>query len=1037
MTPAALWHGFVSRPCQFMIQGTLAAMCAAFGSTMAAAAFLSNAGSSALPVYYILFAALSIPVSILFSGVIDRWPRRTLMAALFLTYMVGAIAASALSNGAAVGSYVLYVFVSVCELMIYSVYYIMFADYFTVIEGKRYGGPMTIALGGGAVIGALIIPVVTRAVGADGAFLALLPLVGVTLVHLIWLTRREQPLDEPESGAEEGILESLKSLPLLSRRHPIVLLMAAAVFANIVGQCVMEFEAFSIYAATFPDETELAAFLGKMTAVVDVVGIAIVFITTPLIPRLGVVKMNMVPPLINFVSFLAISLSSGLASGILAHINYYPLEHSLNVPVFALIYNALPHRFVGRVRVINDGVIYPLALAASGGALLLLESRLGLGWIAVLGAVVALGYAVAQWSTGRHYARGLLAMLRGGSVELDQVSEGFKVPEEYVQDIREMLKSDDPDTVILGIELAERCNVPFPVARLERILPLVPRRTAHSALHSLGREDPVLAERQMAELVRSDDPRIRALAIDAGASGSRGLEAAELTRLLDDPSALVRAAAAAALLAYAEEDGDRARAILAGLTDSEAALSALRVLEHFDCSALADVVAGLGRNPVARVRVEALRLATAGGRSGDRALADWARQASADPESPVRAAGIALLARTADTEDDVVEAALAAMTDPQSDVRRAAALVLGQIGGPALPRLAEFLKSGNLQVAFEAMDGIGLAGPRAADAILFAHLTESVFPGVERNLKVARALPLDRPGWQPLKVAIDNSNALAVQTVLHALSVLGYKRALGVVRTAMRANDARTRANAVETLSSLAHRRYLLPLLPLLEAEGGGSDAEAPPPPARPFDPDKARAVLAETLLVSDHFIRAASLIAWNTEFGALPAPQSSDPSPLVESIRAALGQGRHDEDLPMNRLVFLKSVPLFSGMSLDHIMAVDAAMTREAYLPGEKIITEGDVGDKLFIVFRGEVAIRKGQPQGGDRELARLAEGKVFGEMALFDDERRSASVVAVTDADLLALDREKFQSLAYQRPEIPMQLCRVLAERLRAAIA
>ena len=134
-----------------------------------------------------------------------------------------------------------------------------------------------------------------------------------------------------------------------------------------------------------------------------------------------------------------------------------------------------------------------------------------------------------------------------------------------------------------------------------------------------------------------------------------------------------------------------------------------------------------------------------------------------------------------------------------------------------------------------------------------------------------------------------------------------------------------------------------------------------------------------------------------------------------------------------MNRLVFLKSVPLFSGMLLDHIMAVDAAMTREAYLPGETIFSEGDAGDKLFIVFKGEVSIRKRQAAGGEKELARLSDGQVFGEMALFDDERRSATVVAETDTDLLVLDRDRFQSIAYQRPEIPMQLCRVLAQRLR----
>jgi Cyclic nucleotide-binding domain len=78
-------------------------------------------------------------------------------------------------------------------------------------------------------------------------------------------------------------------------------------------------------------------------------------------------------------------------------------------------------------------------------------------------------------------------------------------------------------------------------------------------------------------------------------------------------------------------------------------------------------------------------------------------------------------------------------------------------------------------------------------------------------------------------------------------------------------------------------------------------------------------------------------------------------------------------------------------------------------------VISEGDHGNKLYIVYRGELAIRKRVSEAEDHELARLTSGQIFGEMALFDDrERRSATVVAVRESELLALDREHFRSLA-----------------------
>jgi Cyclic nucleotide-binding domain len=333
------------------------------------------------------------------------------------------------------------------------------------------------------------------------------------------------------------------------------------------------------------------------------------------------------------------------------------------------------------------------------------------------------------------------------------------------------------------------------------------------------------------------------------------------------------------------------------------------------------------------------------------------------------------------------------------------------------------------------MDGIGMAGVELADRILFAFLAEAVFPLVARNLRVLRRLPAGRTAWRPLEVAIADWNAYAVQTVLHALRVLGYKRVLGAVRSAMKASDPRTRANAVETLASLAHRRYVMPLLPLFEA------AEKGTPEFAALDGGDARKLLSELLIEADPYICAAVMTVWYAEFGSVPELSVPDPPPVVAATRCALSARAdpcsYDEEAPMNRLVFLKSVPLFSEMTLDNLMAVDTAMTRETYLPEERVVNEGEVGDKLYIVFSGEVAVHKRISASEQRELARLKSGQLFGEMALFDDEPRSATVVAVTDVELLALDGAHFRSLAFQRPEIPMQVCKVLVGRLRLAIA
>ena len=1001
---------------------------------MAASLFLANAGAKAIPLYYILFAVVSIPASVSFSGIIDRWPRRTTMTFLLVSYVTGALLASPFIGAGAIGYFVLYVTISVFEIMMYSVYYTLFSDYFNVSEAKRHGGAMTIALGVGAAIGSLMISALTEFVEPRRVFLVLPLLVGITLAHLLWLTRREEPLDEVESGAEEGLIASLKALPMVSWRYPVVLLMAASVFVNIIGQCIMEFEAFSIYASTYPNEGELASFLGRMTAAVDIIGILVVFfVFNPLIARVGVARMNLVSPTINLVSFLILAVSSSLPAGILAHLNYYPLEHSLNVPVFSLTYNAVPRRFVGRVRVGNDGIIYPLALAVSGLLLLLVERVLTLPQVAMIGAGGAVLYLLTQWGLGRQYVRGLLALLRSGTVELDQIDEGFKLPDHYVRDILTMLRSEDRDVVVLGVELAVRCDTVLAVADIERALSMVSREVARSALAAMSRKNPARAERHLHMLMGSTVSGVRAMALEALVVGRLEMGPSRLQAFLDDDDETVKAVAAASLLS----DGSATtipRDVLLGLASAEAMLAALRVLRAMAPTGLSAVLEPMSTHGSSEVRAEALSLAATTARVGDEVLARWARRVLDDPDTTVRAAALTLLVRVAE-EDELARVCHDAFADRRTEVRCAVAQALGRRAGSALAVLSGQLRRSHHDVVGEVMDGIGTAGAETADGILFDFLAAAVFPTVTRNLDVARRLPSGRGAWRSLEIALADSNTRAVHAVLHALGVLGYKRILGLVRTAIRTGDSRSRANAIEALSSLAHRRYVVPLLPFFEADEREAADRAASSAA------DARGLLSPLFADDDPFISAAAVTVWDAEFGTVPDASSFNSSPLVAASRRALGKRTdhrfYDEELPMNRLVFLKSVPLFSSLTLDHLMAVDAALTPEPYLPSERIVCEGDVGDKLFIIFTGEVAIRKRVSESEERELARLTTGQLFGEMALFDDERRSATAVAVTDAELLSLDREHFHSLAYQRPDIPIQLCKVLVARLRTAIS
>ena len=95
----------------------------------------------------------------------------------------------------------------------------------------------------------------------------------------------------------------------------------------------------------------------------------------------------------------------------------------------------------------------------------------------------------------------------------------------------------------------------------------------------------------------------------------------------------------------------------------------------------------------------------------------------------------------------------------------------------------------------------------------------------------------------------------------------------------------------------------------------------------------------------------------------------------------------------------------------------------------GSVIFREGDEAHELFVIKSGQVRI-----QLGNRSLAELSANDVFGEMALIDNEPRSATALAVTDVELVAVSEKQFLFLVGQTPYFALKVMRVLAQRLRA---
>lgn len=109
--------------------------------------------------------------------------------------------------------------------------------------------------------------------------------------------------------------------------------------------------------------------------------------------------------------------------------------------------------------------------------------------------------------------------------------------------------------------------------------------------------------------------------------------------------------------------------------------------------------------------------------------------------------------------------------------------------------------------------------------------------------------------------------------------------------------------------------------------------------------------------------------------------------------------------------------------------------MRERTYPKGSVILFEDDPGDALYLVASGQVKVVLIGEDGREVILSVLGEGAFFGEMALLDDEPRSAHVIAMEDSVVLALRREDFRARLRTSPEVAIALLKELSRRLRRA--
>ena len=1007
--------------------------------------FLSRFDKSILPLMFLAIAIVISPILTFYTKLSKKLAARTVFMITCSIFAVSFIFLQAIMTGYVIP--IAYIWIEIAVAIMIIQFWSYAGESFEPQQAKRLFG---IIAGGGSfavmLIGMTLKPYV-KTFGTDellfisAGFLGLAFLFGNLSIQYF---KKDQT---------KGPKKPIKKTQKKKKMDPFIVGIATIVALSAIVTTLVDYQFKMIASATFPEETDLVGFFGTFYSIAGAASIIMqFFITGPILSRFGILLGLLILPFFLILGSTSILLAPVLLSASFAKFSDQTFKFTINSSSLELIWLPVPPEIRRIIKPQVSGTIKSIAEGIGGLVTFLLVKIIALPYLSIvsLGSIVIWLFTSFKVKTG--YVNQLQTAIAKRQIDFEELNVDVQ-DAAMVKTIEETLSSNDEIKQLFALEIIEGLPLSSWKKTIKRLFndgaPEVQKRILSMAWD----EESIISNEDIIQAMNNNNSVSAEATIVVGRRKLKDALPDLENLLLNSDNQDVSAAAAAAILQIESGPTDKAKMILNNMLDEQddtTQATALKRLIYNDqiltndklksfLNHNSEIISNVALNIAEKRKDESLVPAIISNLSIAQTSIQARQTLKSFSEELINEQFKQLLESSATSRklrlgiirtlreypnEDSIELLISQLDNNDQDIYNTIVESL-----LAIARVNPINENKQNQIADEINT--------IAEKVYTLNECLNMLPDDEHKFLMQDHLNNEIQNTLPtlLKLGVLDVPETPIETYIHTIKS-GDPSKLPFL------------LEFFENVFSKNEREVINPLieqLPLDErSKIGNLHFKSMPTNFNQkliesvYSPNKWESAIALDYLLISNKMDVIKSLDWQK------VPASNANQELI--TRRIQKNGANLDFIPPERFkldteiismystlektIILKSVDLFKSIPAENLSRVAQITDEVTFDANSPIFAEGDYGDSLFIVVDGNVRIHK-----GTQELAMLGKGTCLGEMALLDDEPRSADATVTEDSTLFKIEQEGFYEVMGSQSDIMEGIIKLLTGRLRVA--